>query len=68
VRAGRHGKEPVGWQRWRRQRVGQTWDLVLISAEDAYGDFHIAEFLLLLGVNIKGRPPTNSDKLCIDSD
>jgi Transposase DDE domain len=51
------GKEPVGWQRWRRQLLEQTRDLVIIFAEDTYGIFHIAEYSLLLGVSLKDRPP-----------
>ncbi len=51
------GQEPVGWQRWRRQLLEQTRDLVIIFAEDAYGIFHLAEYSLLLGVNIQDRPP-----------
>jgi hypothetical protein len=51
------GEEPVGWQRWRRQLREQTRDLVLVFAEDCYGIFHIAEYSLLVGVNIKDRPP-----------
>ena len=51
------GKEPVGWQRWRRQLLEQTRDLVIIFAQDAYGIFHIAEYSLLLGVKLKDAPP-----------
>ena len=51
------GGEPIGWQRWRRQRLEQTRDLVIILAEDAYGIFHIAEYSLLLGVKRKDGPP-----------
>jgi hypothetical protein len=50
------GKEPVGWQRWRRQLLEQTRDLVIIFAQDAYGIFHIAEYSLLLGVKLKEAP------------
>jgi hypothetical protein len=49
--------EPVGWQRWRRQLQEQTRDLVIVFAQDSYGIFHLAEYSLLLGVNIKDRPP-----------
>jgi hypothetical protein len=51
------GGEPVGWQRWRRQLLEQTRDLVIIFAEDYYGIFHLAEYSLLLGVNLKDVPP-----------
>jgi hypothetical protein len=51
------GGEPRGWQRWRRQLLEQSRDLVIIVAEDAYGIFHLAEYSLRLGVNIKDRPP-----------
>jgi hypothetical protein len=49
--------EPIGWQRWRRHLQEQTRDLVIVFAQDSYGIFHIAEYSLLLGVNIKDRPP-----------
>ena len=51
------GGEPVGWQRWRRQLLEHTRDLVIVFAQDAYGIFHLAEYSLLVGVNIKDRPP-----------
>jgi hypothetical protein len=51
------GGEPVGWQRWRRQLLEHTRDLVIVFAQDAYGIFHRAEYSLLVGVNIKDRPP-----------
>jgi hypothetical protein len=51
------GKEPVGWQRWRRQLLEKTRDLVIIFAQDAYGIFHLAEYSLLLGVKLKDTPP-----------
>jgi hypothetical protein len=51
------GKEPVGWQRWRRQLLEQTRDLVIVFADGCYGIFHIVEYSLLVGVNIKDRPP-----------
>jgi hypothetical protein len=50
------GEEPVGWQRWRRQLLEQTRDLVIVFAESCYGIFHMAEYSLLVGVNIKDRP------------
>jgi hypothetical protein len=51
------GAEPLGWQRWRRQLLEQTRDMVIIFAEDCYGIFHIAEYSLLLGVKLKDVPP-----------
>jgi len=51
------GGEPVGWQRWRRQLLEQTRDHVIVFAQGYYGIFHLAEYSLLLGVNIKDRPP-----------
>jgi hypothetical protein len=51
------GGEPVGWQRWRRQLLEQTRDHVIVFAQGCYGIFHLAEYSLLLGVNIKDRPP-----------
>jgi Transposase DDE domain len=52
------GREPVGWQRWRRQLREQTRDLVIVFAEGYYGIFHMAEYSLLLGVKLKDRPPS----------
>ena len=51
------GGEPVGWQRWRRQLLEQTRDMVIIFAGAYYGIFHIAEYSLLLGVKLKDVPP-----------
>jgi hypothetical protein len=51
------GKEPVGWQRWRRQRLEQIRDQVIVFAHGYYGIFHIAEFALLMGVKLKDVPP-----------
>jgi hypothetical protein len=51
------GGEPLGWQRWRRQLLEQTRDHVIVFAQGYYGIFHMAEYSLLLGVNIKDRPP-----------
>jgi hypothetical protein len=50
------GGEPLGWQRWRRQLLEQTRDHVIVFAQGYYGIFHLAEYSLLLGVNIKDRP------------
>ena len=52
------GKEPVGWQRWRRQLLEKTRDHVIVFAQDYYGIFHLAEFSLLLGVKLKDVPPS----------
>jgi hypothetical protein len=51
------GGEPVGWQRWRRQLLEQTRDLVSIFAGAYDGIFHLAEYSLLLGVTRKDVPP-----------
>jgi hypothetical protein len=51
------GGEPVGWQRWRRQLLEQTRDLIIVFAQDCYGIFPIAEFALLVGVKLKDVPP-----------
>jgi len=51
------GREPVGWQRWRRQLLEQTRELVIVFAQDYDGIFHLAEYSLLVGVKRKDRPP-----------
>jgi hypothetical protein len=51
------GGEPVGWQRWRRQLLEQTRDLVIVFAQGCDGISHLAEYSWLLGVNINDRPP-----------
>jgi Transposase DDE domain len=51
------GREPVGWQRWRRQLLEHTRDHVIVFAQDCYGICHMAEYSLLLGVKLKDRPP-----------
>jgi Transposase DDE domain len=51
------GKEPVGWERWRRQLLEQTRDHIIIFAQDCYGILHMAEYSLLLGVKLKDVPP-----------
>jgi Transposase DDE domain len=51
------GGEPVGWQRWRRQLLEQTRELVMVFAQGAYGIFHLAEYSLLVGVKLKDVPP-----------
>jgi hypothetical protein len=44
--------EQLGWQRWRRQLLEQTRDLVIVFAQDDYGLFHLAEYSLL----VEGQP------------
>jgi hypothetical protein len=51
------GAEPVGWQRWRRQLQEQNRDKVIVFARGYDGIFHIAEFVLLMGVRLKDVPP-----------
>ena len=51
------GAEPVGWQRWRRQLLQQTRDKVIVFAQDYYGIFHMAEYSILLGAQLKDIPP-----------
>jgi hypothetical protein len=50
-------KKPVGWQRWRRQRLAQTRDKVIAFAHAYYGGFHMAEYSLLVGVKLQKVPP-----------
>ena len=51
------GAEPVGWQRWRRQLLQQTRDKVIVFAQDYYGIFHMAEYSILRGAQLKDIPP-----------
>jgi hypothetical protein len=51
------GAEPVGWQRWRRQLLQQTRDQVIVCAQDYDGIFHLAEYSILLGAQLKDIPP-----------
>jgi hypothetical protein len=51
------GAEPVGWQRWRRQLLQPTRDKVIVFAQDYYGIFHMAEYSILLGAQLKDIPP-----------
>jgi hypothetical protein len=51
------GGEPLGWQRWRRQILEQTRNLVIVFAQHCYGIFPMAEYSLLLGVKLKDVPP-----------
>jgi hypothetical protein len=51
------GGEPIGWQRWRRQLLEQTRDQVIVFARGHYGIFHLAEYSMLLGAQLKDVPP-----------
>ena len=51
------GGEPIGWQRWRRLRLEQTRDKVMVFAQRDDGIFHLATYSLLLGVWLKDKPP-----------
>jgi hypothetical protein len=51
------GGEPVGWQCWRRQRLEQNRDQVIVFAQGDYGIFYVAEYALLLGAKLKDVPP-----------
>ena len=51
------GSAAAGWQRWRRPRLEQTRDHVIVVAEGSYGIVHLAEYSLRLGVTINDRPP-----------
>jgi hypothetical protein len=51
------GKEPVGWQRWRRQLLEKTRDDVIVFARDCYGIFHLAEYTRFLGGRLQAMPP-----------
>jgi hypothetical protein len=51
------GGEPMGWQRWRRQRLEQNRDQVIVCAQGYYGIFHVAEYSLLWGAKLKEVPP-----------
>lgn len=35
------GREPVGWQQWRRQLLEQNRDNVIVFAQGYYGIFHL---------------------------
>jgi hypothetical protein len=50
------GGEPVGWQRWRRQRWEQTRDHVIVCAQGDDGILHRAESSRLVGVTLQDRP------------
>jgi hypothetical protein len=63
------GGAPVGWQGWRRQRLGATRDKVIVGAQGHYGIVHRAEDSLLVGGKLKDRPPgigTRQDILAKD--
>jgi hypothetical protein len=51
------GEVALGWQRWRRQLLEQTRDLVIVFAQGSYGIFHMAEYSILLGAKLKDVPP-----------
>ena len=51
------GGEPIGWQRWRRQLLEHTRNLVIVFTQGTYGIFHLAEYSLLSGVKLKDVPP-----------
>jgi hypothetical protein len=51
------GREPVGWQRWRRQLLEHTRDKVIVFAQGHYGICHLTEYSLLLGVRLTDKPP-----------
>jgi hypothetical protein len=51
------GQEPVSWQRWRRPRLDQTRDQVLVLAQGWYGICPMAQYAWLVGVHLKDRPP-----------
>jgi hypothetical protein len=48
------GTEPVGWQ---RQLLQQNRDKLIVFAQGCYGIFHVAEYCLLLGGQLKDVPP-----------
>jgi hypothetical protein len=54
---GARGGEPVGWQRWRRQRLEWAREKVMVFALGASGIFHLAEYSLRLGVKPKDSRP-----------
>ena len=51
------GAEPVGWQRWRRQRLEPTRDQIIVCAQRWYGIVYLAEVALLVGVKRQDVPP-----------
>jgi hypothetical protein len=59
------GGEPVGWQRWRRQVLEQTRQLVIVGAQGSDGICHRAESSLRLGVNLKEVPPGSGHRQAI---
>ena len=62
------GGEPLGWQRWRRQLLEQTRDHVIVCAQGYDGIFPLAEYSLLLGVNIQDHPPGDRHTLANPSE
>jgi hypothetical protein len=51
------GADPVGWPRGRRQLLQPNRDQVIVCAQGCYGIFPMAEFALLLGVQLTDVPP-----------
>ena len=51
------GGEPLGWQRWRRQLVEHTRNLVIVFAQGFYGIVPLAEYSRRSGVKRKDVPP-----------
>jgi hypothetical protein len=51
------GEAPVGWQRWRRQRLEQTRDQVIVCAQRCDDIFPLAEYALRVGGHLNDRPP-----------
>jgi hypothetical protein len=51
------GAEPVGWQRCRHQLLEQTRNQIIMFAHGCYGIFPTPEFILLVGLKLKGIPP-----------
>jgi hypothetical protein len=49
--------ESSGWQRWRRQRLEQTREKVIVCAQGGDGIIPLAEYSLLVGVTLRYRPP-----------
>jgi hypothetical protein len=51
------GGESIGWQRWRRYRIAQSRDKVIVFAQTCYGIFHPAEYSILRGIRLKHKLP-----------
>ncbi|MGH8069373.1 MAG: hypothetical protein ACRERE_29885 [Candidatus Entotheonellia bacterium] len=50
-------RTPMGWPRWRRQRLEQPRAQVIVAAQCRYGSLPRAEVALLVGVTRKDAPP-----------